>query len=281
MNDLANKTVMITGSTSGMGKYIAVDLARRGATLLLHGREDAKLAKVVADIQAKTDNERLRTYTADFVSLKEVDEMASHILRQEPWLDVLINNAGIGAGTPLSKREVSEDGYESRFAVNYLAPFLLTRRLLPLLKKSAPARVVNVASAGQQPIDFPDVMLERHFGKMRAYMQSKLAVIMMTFDMAEELEGTGVTANALHPATYMNTKMVREALIPPLNSVRAGAEPTIRLAVGSEVEGVTGEYFDGTRRARANPQAYDQEARRPLRVLSEQLIKLKDDDNPH
>lgn len=281
MNDLANKTVMITGSTSGMGKYIAVDLARRGATLLLHGREDARLAKVVADIQAKTGNERLRTYTADFVSLREVDEMASHILRQEPRLDVLINNAGIGAGTPLSKREVSEDGYESRFAVNYLAPFLLTRRLLPLLKKSAPARVVNVASAGQQPIDFPDVMLERHFGKMRAYMQSKLAVIMMTFDMAEELEGTGVTANALHPATYMNTKMVREALIPPLNSVRAGAEPTIRLAVGSEVEGVTGEYFDGTRRARANPQAYDQEARRQLKVLSEQLIKLKDDANPH
>jgi NAD(P)-dependent dehydrogenase (short-subunit alcohol dehydrogenase family) len=274
MNDLANKTVMITGSTSGMGKYIAVELARRGATLLLHGREDIKLARVVAEIRAKTGNERLRIHTANFLSLRQVDEMASHILREEPRLDVLINNAGIGAGTPLSKREVSEDGYESRFAVNYLAPFLLTRRLLPLLKKSAPARVVNVASAGQQPIDFSDVMLERHFSKMQAYMQSKLAMIMMTFDMAAELDGTGVTVNALHPATFMNTKMVRESLIPPINSVRAGAEPTIRLAVASEVEGVTGEYFDGTRRARANSQAYDEEARRQLRVLSEQLTNL-------
>lgn len=274
MNDLADKTIMVTGSTSGMGKYIAVELARRGAMLLLHGREDTKLARVVAEIRAKTSSERLRVYTANFLSLRQVDEMASHILREEPRLDVLINNAGIGTGSPLSKREVSEDGYESRFAVNYLAPFLLTRRLLPLLKKSAPARVVNVASAGQQPIDFSDVMLERHFGKMRAYMQSKLAMIMMTFDMAAELDDTGVTVNALHPATFMNTKMVREALIPPINSVRAGAEPTIRLAVASEVEGVTGEYFDGTRQARANPQAYDQEARRRLKVLSEQLTNL-------
>jgi NAD(P)-dependent dehydrogenase (short-subunit alcohol dehydrogenase family) len=271
MNDLRNKTIMVTGSTSGMGKYIVVELARRGATLLLHGRDDTKLAKVSSDIRTKTGNERLRIYTANFLSLKQVQEMASKILSQEPRLDVLINNAGIGFGTPLSKREVSEDRYESRFAVNYLAPFLLTRRLLPLLKKSAPARIVNVASAGQQPIDFSDVMLERHFSKTQAYMQSKLAMVMMTFDMAADLDGTGVTVNVLHPATFMNTKMVREALIPPINSVRAGAEPTIRLAVASEVEGVTGEYFDGTRRARANPQAYDKEARRRLRVLSEQL----------
>jgi NAD(P)-dependent dehydrogenase (short-subunit alcohol dehydrogenase family) len=274
MNDLADKTIMVTGSTSGMGKHMAVELARRGATLLLHGREDTKLARVVAEIRAKTSSERFRVYTANFLSLRQVDEMASHILREEPRLDVLINNAGIGTGSPLSKREVSEDGYESRFAVNYLAPFLPTRRLLPLLKKSAPARVVNVVSAGQQPIDFSDVMLERHFGKMRAYMQSKLAMIMMTFDMAAELDGTRVTVNALHPAKFMNTKMVREALIPPINSVRAGAEPTIRLAVASEVEGVTGEYFDGTRQARANSQAYDQEARRRLKVLSEQLTNL-------
>lgn len=276
MNDLENRTIMVTGSTSGMGKYMAVELARRGATLLLHGREHTKLAKVVVDIRTKTGNERLRTYTANFASLRQVDEMASNILKQEPRLDVLINNAGIGVGAPFSKREVSEDGYESRFAVNYLAPFLLTRRLLPLLKKSAPARIVNVASAGQQPIDFSDVMLERHFSKIQSYMQSKLALIMMTFDLAAELRGIGVTVNALHPATFMNTKMVRESLIPPINSVRAGAEPTIRLAVAPELEGVTGEYFDGTRRARANSQAYDEEARRRLKVLSEQLTRLKE-----
>ena len=168
-------------------------------------------------------------------------------------------------------RQTSVDGHELRFAVNYLAGFLLTRLLVPLLTRSAPARVVNVASAGQMPIDFDDVMLERSYTGVQAYCQSKLAQVMFTFDLADELRDTGVTVNTLHPATFMPTKMVREAGATPASSLEEGMEATKRLAVGPEVEGVTGRYFDGTEEARAHPQAYDTDARRRLRELSEQL----------
>jgi len=160
------------------------------------------------------------------------------------------------------------------FAVNYLAPFLLTRLLLPLLRRSAPARIVNVASAGQSPIDFDDVMLERRYDGMRAYAQSKLAQIMFTFDLAEELEGTGVTVNSLHPASLMDTKMVFETFGSASSDVQEGAEATVYLAASPELEGVTGKYFDGQREARAEDQAYDPEARDRLRRLAEELTGL-------
>jgi NAD(P)-dependent dehydrogenase (short-subunit alcohol dehydrogenase family) len=206
-------------------------------------------------------------------SLKQVHELAQRILQAEPRLDVLINNAGLGGGTPFSGRELSQDGYESRFAVNYLAPFLLTHELLPLLKKSAPARIVNVASVGQQAIEFSDIMLNQHFSRVRAYSQSKLALIMLTFDLAEELASTGVTVNALHPATFMNTPMVRESLLPPMHRVKDGAEPTMRLAVAPEMEGVSGKYFDQTRESQADSQAYDMQARAHLKQVSETLVE--------
>jgi NAD(P)-dependent dehydrogenase (short-subunit alcohol dehydrogenase family) len=270
---LGTKTILVTGATSGMGAYLATQLARQGATVLLHGRSAKSLKRVAADIQAKTGNNRLRTYLADLSSLREVKVMAGRISETEPRLDALINNAGTGGGLIFSKRELSKDGYELRFAVNYLAPYLLTRELLPLLKRSAPARIVNVSSAGQQVIDLSDVMLEQHYSLARAYMQSKLALIMMTFDMAAQLSGTGVTSNALHPATFMNTKMTRRSLIPPTSSVKSGAEPTMRLATAPELEGVTGTYFNQAQEGRAVSQAYDLEARNQLRTLSEHLVE--------
>jgi NAD(P)-dependent dehydrogenase (short-subunit alcohol dehydrogenase family) len=189
-------------------------------------------------------------------------------------LDVLVNNAGIGTKLPGEGRRMqSRDGYELRFAINYLAGYLLTRTLLPLLARSSPARVVNVSSAGQAPIDFDDVMLERRYDGVQAYCQSKLAQIMFTFDLAEELGARGPSATALHPGTYMPTKMVRAAGIDPVTPLEHGVEATLALVADPELDGVTGVYFDGMRQAAPHPQARDLDARRALRELSERLTR--------
>jgi NAD(P)-dependent dehydrogenase (short-subunit alcohol dehydrogenase family) len=171
-----------------------------------------------------------------------VGRLAQAVRQSTEQLHVLINNAGIGTGAPNAPRETSAERYELRFAVNYLAGFLLTRLLLPLLRKSAPARIVNVASAGQQAIDFRDVMLTRGYSGTRAYCQSKLAQILFAFDLAEGLRGTGVTANVLHPATYMDTTMVRAAGITPSSTVEEGAEAILHLAMSPALEGRSGLY---------------------------------------
>ncbi len=188
---------------------------------------------------------------------------------------MLVNNVGIGTTLPgEGARQESADGYELRFAVNYLAPFLLTRLLLPTLRQSAPARIVTVSSAGQAPIDFRDVMLEHHYDGVQAYCQSKLALVMFTFDLAEELAGTGVTANCLHPATYMPTKMVLAARGSSVSTIEEGVQATTHLITAPELDQVTGRYFNGQRQARAESQAYDRQARHQLRQLSEQLTGL-------
>jgi NAD(P)-dependent dehydrogenase (short-subunit alcohol dehydrogenase family) len=209
----------------------------------------------------------------DLASLAQVRSMAESVAAAEPRLDVLVNNAGIGTVEPGGGARVeSADGHELRFAVNYLAPFLLTRLLEPLLLRSAPARVVNVASAGQAPVDFDDVMLERDYDGSRAYSQSKLAMVMMTFDTAERLAGRGVTATCLHPGTYMPTKMVLAAGVHPIDSLESGVRATLRLIADPALDGVTGRYFDRLEEARARPQAYDPDARAQLRAVTERLV---------
>ncbi|MDP8972010.1 MAG: SDR family oxidoreductase [Actinomycetota bacterium] len=276
MRSVDEAVILVTGSTDGLGKSTARDLATSGATVLLHGRDPERGDSVVRELREETDNDSLHYYVADFSSLEEVRRLADEITADHDRLDVLVNNAGIGAGRRGEKsRDSSRDGYELRFAVNYLAPFLLTRLLLPLVRRSVPSRIVNVASAGQSPISFDDVMLERGYDGMRAYAQSKLALVMFTFDLAEELEGTGVTANSLHPASLMDTKMVFETFGSASSSVREGTDATVRLAISPELEGITGRYFDGQREARADEQAYDPEARARLRRLSEELTGLR------
>lgn len=270
MRNVGEVTALVTGSTDGLGKLTAHDLAADRATVLLHGRDPERGKAAVYELREATGNYRLRYYLADFASLDEVRQLAGEIRADYDRLDVLINNAGVFE----VERTVTEDGYELTFAVNYLAPFLLTHLLLPLLRTSSPARIVNVASAGQSPISFDDPMLERRYDGMRAYAQSKLALVMFTFDLAEELEGTGVTANCLHPATLMDTKMVFEAFGRASSSVREGADATFYLAASPQLEGVTGKYFDGKREARADDQAYEKEARDRLRRLSEELTGL-------
>ena len=275
MRNVEEAVILVTGSTDGLGRLVARDLAAAGATVLLHARDPERGDAAVREIRSETGSDRLRYYLADFSSLEEVRRLADEVRTNHDCLDVLVNNAGIGAGPRGdADRQESKDGYELRFAVNYLAPFLLTRLLLPLLRESVPSRIVNVASAGQSPIHFDDVMLERSYEGMRAYAQSKLALVMFTFDLAGELEGTGVTANCLHPASLMDTKMVFETFGSASSSVREGADATVRLAISPEVEGVTGRYFDGQREARADVQAYDPEVRDRLRRLSEELTGL-------
>lgn len=213
-------------------------------------------------------------YMADFSSLDEVRDLAAAVRRDHARLDLLINNAGIGTSSGGDRRRTSADGHELRFAVNYLAGFLLTHLLLPLLRAGAPARVVNVASAGQAPIDFSDVMLEKGYDGVQAYCQSKLAQIMFTFDLAEDLKGDSIAVNCLHPATYMATTMVREAGISPASTVEEGAEAILKLAVAPELEGRSGLYFNRLQEARAHPQAYDATAQARLRQLSLDLAGL-------
>lgn len=272
MTELNGKTALVTGSTDGVGRLVAKHLGEMGAHVLVHGRNRDRGERLVAEIEA--GGGRAELLLADLAALSEVRALAEAVRRRTDRLDILINNAGIGTGRPGAPRETSADGHELRFAVNYLAGFLLTHLLLPLLKKSAPARIVNVASAGQQPIDFADVMLERGYSGARAYCQSKLAQIMFTFDLAEDLRGSGVTVNALHPATYMDTTMVRGAGVTPISTVEEGAEAILYLATSPALEGRSGLYFDGLREARAHPQAYDAEARRRLKALSLQLTGL-------
>jgi NAD(P)-dependent dehydrogenase (short-subunit alcohol dehydrogenase family) len=265
--------ILITGATDGLGKGLAMALARDGATLLLHGRDEARGEATISEIGTETGNDQLSFHRADFASLEEVHAMAEQLRDRHDALDVVVNNAGIGTTLPGDgKRMESRDGYELRFQVNYLAGFLLTRLLMTLLTVSPPARIVNVSSAGQMPIDFDDVMLERGYDPVRAYCQSKLAQVMFTFDLAEELAGAGVTANCVHPATFMPTKMVLAARVSPVSTLADGIDATLRLIVAPALEGVTGRYFNGTREARADAQAYDLEARRQLRQLSERLV---------
>ena len=272
MQQLTGKTALITGSTDGVGRLVAGRLGEAGARVLVHGRDTARGAQVVADIERS--GSAATFLKADLSGLAEVRGLANAVQDATDRLDILINNAGIG--TAGGVRQESADGYELRFAVNYLSGFLLTTLLLPLLRAAAPARIVNVSSAGQQAIDFADVMLMHDYSGARAYCQSKLAQVMFTFDLAEKLADTGVTATCLHPATYMDTTMVRRAGVTPVSTTEQGAEAILNLAVSSTLEGRTGLYFNGLREARAHSQAYDIEARRELRALSLKLAGLPD-----
>jgi NAD(P)-dependent dehydrogenase (short-subunit alcohol dehydrogenase family) len=265
-------TVLVTGSTDGLGKAVAIELARQGATVLVHARHRDRAEQALSEIRAESGSDRLREYVADFVSLSQVHAFAELVAGEQEKLDMLVNNAGIGTYGPGDDRVLSTDGYERRFAVNYLAPFLLSQMLEPLLVRSAPARIVNVASLGQDAIDFDDVMLEHGYSGTRAYGQSKLALIMLTFDQAARLSEHEVTANCLHPGTFMPTKMVLEAGRTPHDSLATGIESTMRLIADPALDGVTGKFFDRMEEARVDEQAYDEDARRRLRELSEELV---------
>jgi NAD(P)-dependent dehydrogenase (short-subunit alcohol dehydrogenase family) len=271
--NMAGKTVLITGSTDGVGRYVAAQLAADGAKVLIHGRDASRAGTLVDEIK-RGGHEAPTFYQADLSSLAGARQLANAVMAEHQRLDVLVSNAGIGSQTSGAGRGESADGYELRFAVNYLSGFLLAYLLLPLLKAAAPSRIVNVASLGQHPIDFDDVMIKKNYSGSRAYAQSKLSQIMFTIDLASELKDTGVTVNSLHPATYMNTTMVRQGGITPISTVEQGGEAILHLVRGDDVANKSGLFFNGMHEAQANPQAYDEIARKRLRKLSLELTGL-------
>jgi NAD(P)-dependent dehydrogenase (short-subunit alcohol dehydrogenase family) len=267
-----NKIVLITGSTDGIGKLAALQLAENGLQVIIHGRNKEKVKRVVDEIIIKSGNEKIKGVTADFSSLDEVHELTKELKEEYSAINILINNAGVG----FADERYSKDKYELRFAVNYLAPFLLTKLLLPELKQGAPSRIVNVSSIGQVPINFDDIMFEKKFDAVDTYRQSKLALIMFTFDLAEKLKNENITINTLHPGTFLNTNMVRNSNITPLGKAESGADAIVYLATSSELDKVTGKYFNVKSEARADSQAYDEKVRKHLWELSLQLTGLKE-----
>ncbi len=255
MRPLAEQRILVTGSTDGLGRRVAAKLAQRGATVLIHGRDPAKVEAAVADTGAADG------LVADLADLDAVRGLAGQVGE----LDTLLNNAGV----IVPERRESADGHELTFAVNYLSHFLLTALLLDDLRE--PARIVNVSSIGQAPVDFDDVMLERGYDAYGAYAQSKLAQVLFTVELAERLSGREITVNALHPATLMDTKMVRDSFGRSQSTVEQGVEATLRLIEDPVLDGVSGRFFDGMRESSAHDQAYDAAARRRLWDLSEQL----------
>jgi NAD(P)-dependent dehydrogenase (short-subunit alcohol dehydrogenase family) len=267
------KTALITGATDGVGRVVAKRLAADGWRVLAHGRSVQRGQSLVREIEVAGG--KATFLRADLAALAEVRRLADTVKKETDSLPLLINNAGVGSVGETRGRQESADGHELRFAVNYLAGFLLTRLLLPLVKASAPARIVNVSSAGQQAIDFDDVMLTRGYSGVRAYCQSKLAQVLFTIDLAEELRGSGNSVNCLHPSTYMDTTMVRQSGNTPMSSVETGADAILQLAVSPGLDGRSGLYFNVMNEARPDAQANDPKARAQLRKLSLALTGLR------
>ncbi|MFF3665533.1 SDR family NAD(P)-dependent oxidoreductase [Microtetraspora malaysiensis] len=266
---LTGKTVLITGATDGLGRALAHRLAAQDATLILHGRSPAKGRQLLDDLRARTGNTQATYENADFSRLREIRDFAERVAARDR-LDVLVNNAGIGVELA---RQASHDGLELTFQVDYLATYILSSLLTPLLTRTPGARVINVSSAGQAALDFNDPLLQRSWDGVQAYCQAKLAQIMLTFAHAELLHGHGVTVNALHPASYMPTKIVTH-LFAVQSSLDEGVTNLARLATDPALDTTTGTYFNRTTPARAHAQAYDLTARAGLLNLSEELTAI-------
>lgn len=270
--DMSGKTILITGSTDGLGREVATRLGNLGAHILIHGRNAQRGAEVVADI--KNNGGRAQFYQADFGSLDNVRKLAEAIKRDHPRLDVLLNNAGLGSGFAGGERRESEDGYEMLFQVNYLSHYLLTELLLPTLIASAPSRIINITSRSQIALNFDDLNQENEHSGRSAYRLSKIAQVMHTFYYAELLEGTGVTFNTLHPASRMGTTMVLQTPGPVRSTVDEGANVVMYVVTSPELEGRTGTYFEQFDEGRAHEQTYDQAARERLDKMTRDLIGL-------
>jgi NAD(P)-dependent dehydrogenase (short-subunit alcohol dehydrogenase family) len=269
---MKGKIVLITGSTDGIGKAAALELTRMGAKVILHGRNPGRCYRVLAEVQKASKGATPGCFAADLSSLKEVRKLAEDIRANTTKLDVMINNAGVF----MTERRLTEDGFETTFAVNHLAPFLLTHLLCDLLTSNAPARIINVSSVSHQRarIDFENLQGEKEFTGYGAYALSKAANILTTYELAERLEASRVTVNCLHPGV-INTKLLREGFggmfgAPPT----VGAATLVYLASAPEVGATTGRYFVKNREEETAPSTHDRAVRQQLWTVSEHLFGL-------
>jgi retinol dehydrogenase 14 len=278
---MAGKTVLVTGASGGIGKATALGLAEMGAHLAIIGRDEPRTRTAAGEIQAE-GGAQVEVFVGDLSSQSEVRRLADEVLRRLPRIDVLVNNVGGYWDT----RHVTADGLERTFALNHLAPFLLTDLLLDRLKGGAPARVVTVASNAQAlgRIDFDDLQGERAYSGARAYNQSKLASVLFTYELARKLRGMSVTANALHPGVVSTSfgaedpRRIQRVLIPFLRPFMKtpiqGAATSIYLASAPELEQVTGGFFADRKRKRSSDRSYDQGAAARLWAVSTNLVGL-------
>lgn len=270
------QTILVTGATDGIGKQTALELACMGAHVIVHGRSLARAHAAVDDIRRAVErtcgDPQLDIVLADFSSLEQVRQMAAQVWERFPRLDVLINNAGVF----MKRRQLTPQGLEHTFVINHLAHFLLTHLLLDLLKRSAPARIINVSSNTYQwvtDVDFDNLQGEHHFDGDDAYALSKLANIWFTYDLAERLQGSGVTVNALHPGV-IDTKLLRAGFVAQGSDVGEGAETSVYLAYAEQVEGVSGKYFVRKQPTGTSTLSRDRELRRRFWQVSEELAGL-------
>lgn len=282
MTDMNGKVCIVTGSNSGIGKETALALAEMGATVVMAVRDAEKGENARNEILEQTGNTKTDLMICDLASLDSIRQFAKEFTQKYDRLDVLVNNAGC----TIHKRQVTNDGFERTLAVNYLGPFLLTHELLPMLKSSAPSRVINLTSGihSSARVDFDDLQNERKYRAMNAYGAAKLMVVMYTYELARRLEGTGVSVNAVHPgfaATNLgsNTGALRHRImfkmVRPLQiSAKKGAETSVYVATSPELEGVTGKYFAKSEERPSSELSYDEEAQKRLWVVTEELLGL-------
>jgi len=275
---LSGKVCLITGANAGIGKTTALGLARLGATVVMLSRDAQRGEAARAEVEAKTGNKNVRVAICDLASQKSIRDFAARFVKENDRLDVLINNAGV----LMPKRSITEDGIETTFAINHMAYFMLTDLLLDMLKKSAPSRIVCVASAAHTygHIDLTDLQGHRKYSSFAAYANSKLANILFTRELARKLAGTGVTANCVHPGAVA-TSLFRglpkflEAIIKVVTiNPERGARTSIYVAASPEVDGVTGKYFVRSKVATPSREAQDDELARKLWVVSEELTRV-------
>jgi len=276
MDNMKGKTVLITGSTDGIGRQTALELAAIGANVLVHGRRADRTRKVIQEIQNSVGKYKAEEFVADLSSLKQVRSLADEIQRKHDRLDVLVNNAGVYMKT----RQLSEDGFEMTFSVNHLAPFLLTMQLLALLKKSSPSRIVNVSSGIHSDfIDFNNLQGDVSYNGHEAYCLSKLCNILFTYELADLLRGSGVTANCLTPGP-VNTKLLTGVSSIQGKSIPEGAQNLVFVATSPNLINITGKYFAEKMETKTKPISYDVHTRKKLWNVSEKMVGIKMPNSP-